>query len=130
MLNAQDRLDKQMDDAGSFPKEMERTTSLHYTTFAMEAFFNIALMANEAGFDFWNYTSPSGKSLRKAFAVLHPYLSKQKEWTGQQIKNFDFEEGYFLLMEAQQHLDCKTCREEVKQLAGDKEEKLRINLLY
>ncbi|MBC7873067.1 MAG: alginate lyase family protein, partial [Ferruginibacter sp.] len=130
LLKAQERLDQQMDDAGSFPKEMERTTSLHYTTFAMEAFFNIANMSDDAGTDLWNYTSPSGKSLKKGFDVLRPYLVKEKEWQGQQIKNFEYEEGYFLLAEAARRFNCKNCREEVKTLAGEKTERLRINLLY
>ncbi|RYE22105.1 MAG: hypothetical protein EOP51_14015, partial [Sphingobacteriales bacterium] len=45
VINAADRLDKQLDDNGYFPKELERTISLHYTSFVMEAFFNIAQMA-------------------------------------------------------------------------------------
>ncbi|HEV7783554.1 MAG TPA: alginate lyase family protein [Chitinophagaceae bacterium] len=130
VVSAQDRLDKQMDDAGQFPKEMERTTSMHYTTFVMEAFFNIALMADDAGMDLWNYTSPSGKSLKNAFDVLRPYLIKKKEWQGQQIKDFEYEEGYFLLMEAGRRFNCKSCRDEVRSLAGDKAERLRINLFY
>ena len=56
-----------MDKDGRFPKEMERTTSFHYTVFVMDAFFNIAQMAEKAGVDLWKYTSPSGKSLKKAF---------------------------------------------------------------
>ncbi|HYC29193.1 MAG TPA: alginate lyase family protein, partial [Chitinophagaceae bacterium] len=97
--NAMDRLDKQMDDNGSFPAEMERTISLHYTVFVMEAFFNIARMADKAGMDLWNYTSPSGKSLKKGFDVLLPYLLKEKKWEGRQIKDYEDEESYFLLKE-------------------------------
>ena len=97
--NAAERLDKQMDDNGSFPAEMERTISLHYTVFAMEAFFKIARMSEFTGFDFWNTTTPTGKSLKKAFEAVKPYLLQEKEWTGQQIKDFDYEEGYYLLLE-------------------------------
>jgi hypothetical protein len=130
VASAQDRLDKQIDDKGFFPKEMQRTISLHYTTFVMEAFFNIAEMAEEAGVDLWNYTTPSGKSLAKAFAVLHPYLVKDIEWEGQQIKEFEFEEAYFLLEEANRHLNCKNCVLELNKLADDKADRLRIKLLY
>lgn len=130
VLNAADRLDKQMDCKGFFPAEMARTTSLHYTTFALEAFFKIAQMAEKTGFDFWNYTTPSGKSLKKAFEVLKPYLTKEKKWEGQQIKDFDFEEGYPLLLQAVSHFECKDCENAVKQLAGDKATRLQLNLLY
>ena len=130
VLNAQDRLDKQLDSQGSFPKEMERTTSLHYTTFVMEAFFNIARMAEKTGIDFWNYTSPSGKSLKKAFDVLHPYLTKEKKWEGQQIKDFNYEDGYSLLMEAAARFNCKQCMNDVQRLATEKSEQIRFHLIY
>jgi len=130
VLNAVDRLDKQMDNEGKFPKEMERTISLHYTTFAMEAFFLIADMADKTGIDLWSMQTPSGKSLKKGFEALRPYISKEKEWEGQQIKEFDYEEAYPLLMGAAIHFNCKNCKETIHTIAGEKTERLRINLLY
>lgn len=128
--SAADRLDKQMDAEGKFPKEMTRTISLHYTVFVMEAFFNIANMADKQGVKFWAQTTPSGKSLKKGFDVLKPYLTGQKTWEGEQIKDFETEEGYFLLLEASKHFDCKSCRQDVVNLAGEKAARLKINLLY
>ncbi len=130
VLNAADRLDKQMDAEGKFPKEMERTISLHYTAFVMNAFFVIAQMADKTGIDLWSLTTPSGKSLKKGFDTLRPYLIKEKKWEGPQIKDFEYEDGYPLLMEAAIRFDCKECKEDVKNLAGDKAGRLRINLLY
>ena len=128
--NAEARLDKQMDADGKFPLEMARTTSLHYTVFVMTAFFNIAQMAQKTGIDFWHYTSPSGKSLQKSFDELLPYISKQKEWTGQQIKPYDFEEGFQLLKYGYSKFNCGKCRDYVKNIAGEKYPGLLINLLY
>ncbi|MBN8879378.1 MAG: alginate lyase family protein [Sphingobacteriales bacterium] len=128
--NAQNRLDKQMDDTGRFPLEMQRTISLHYTSFVMEAFFNIAQVAKKLGMDMWNYTSPSGKSLKKAFDALLPYISATKQWDGQQIKPFEYDEAYPLLISGAGNLGCKSCRQYLKNLAGDKAPKLRLNLLY
>ena len=119
IYNAETRLDKQMDADGKFPLEMERTTSFHYTVFVMDAFFNIAQMAENAGIDFWNYTSPSGKSLKKGFDELLPYLSKKKEWKGQQIKLFDFKEGLQLLANGYTKFGCNNCREFIKDIASD-----------
>jgi hypothetical protein len=130
VLNAADRLDKQMDNDGRFPKERERTISLHYTSFVLNAFFTIAQMADKTGIDFWNMTTSSGISLKKGFEALRPYISKEKEWEGQQIKEFEYEDGYPLLMEASVHFNCKNCKETIKRMAGDKAERLRINLLY
>lgn len=129
-LNAADRLDKQMDNEGKFPKEMERTISLHYTTFVMEAFFIIAEMADKTGTDLWSMQTPSGKSLKKGFEALRPYISKEKNWEGQQINEYDYEEAYPLLMEAAIHFKCRNCKETINTIGGEKAERLRINLLY
>ncbi|MEO7484013.1 MAG: alginate lyase family protein [Ferruginibacter sp.] len=128
--NATLRLDKQMDDAGSFPAEMERTISLHYTTFVMDAFFTIAQMSGKTGFDFWNYTTPSGKSLKKGFTVLKPFITLEQNWEGEQIKEYDKEDGYMLLMEGAEHYKCRDCVQAVQQLADDKAPRLRLKLLY
>lgn len=128
--NAAGRLDQQMNDEGFFPKELARTISLHYSTFVMHAFFAIANMAEHIGTDFWNMVTPSGKSLKKAFAVLRPYLAREKDWEGQQIKPFTFEDGYPVLYEGAKHFNCKNCKEDVKRMAGDKAPRLLLNLIY
>ena len=130
VASAKERLDAQMDDKGSFPKEMARTISLHYTVFVLEAFFLIAEMAEETGIDFWNYTSPSGKGLQKGFEAVRPLLVQEKEWQGQQIRQYDYEEGFNLLMKAGKEFKCKDCREAVRNMAGEKAGRLRQNLLY
>jgi len=130
ILNTEHRLDTQIDKDGLFPAEMARTISMHYTCFAMDAFFNIAHMAERTGIDFWNYTTPTGQSLKKSFEVLKPYLVQEKEWTGEQIKEFDVEEGYDILMNAAEYFKCKDCAQAVQKLAGDKGPRLRINLVY
>jgi len=130
VASAQNRLDKQMDESGRFPLEMERTIALHYNVFVLEALFDIAKMAGKLGIDLWGYTTPSGKSLKKGFDALHPYFAGTKEWDGQQIKPYEFNESYFLLKEGDRNFNCRSCVQEMKSLAGDKATKLRINLLY
>lgn len=130
VLSAQQRLDSQMNDQGFFPKELERTISLHYSVFVLDAFFNIAQMSDDAGMDFWNYVSPTGKSLKKAFEAIKPFLLKEKEWTGSQIKPFENENAYGLLMDGWKHYGCRNCAEGVKTLAGEKSQRLILNLLY
>lgn len=129
--NATKRLEQQMDPEGKFPKEMERTTSFHYSSFVMEAFFKIAAMAEKTGFDFWQYKSPSGNSLQKGFEFLRPYLTAQKDWKGQQIKPYDFEgDAYRLLMIGAEKYGCKDCKAAIKTIAKEKHERLRINLTH
>lgn len=129
IASAANRLDYQADEQGFFPAEMKRTISLHYTCFVMDAFFLIAHMSEKTGFDFWNLTTPSGKSLKKSFEVLKPFLVKDKEWEGEQIKEFDYEEGYDILMNAAAHYKCRDCEQAVKKLADEKAPRLRVNLL-
>ncbi|RYY88739.1 MAG: hypothetical protein EOO15_08140 [Chitinophagaceae bacterium] len=128
--SAQDRLDYQMDAEGKFPKEMERTIALHYNTFNLDAYFQIASMAEKLGIDFWKYRTPSGASLEKGFNYLYPYLSKEKEWTGQQIKSFDFDEAYPILLSAARKYNCTPCPQKVDALAAGKAASLRWKLLY
>ncbi|MDP4291042.1 MAG: alginate lyase family protein, partial [Bacteroidota bacterium] len=84
------RLDKQMDKNGNFPKELARTKSLGYTMFVTQAFFEVAKLAEHTDVDLWNAVTPSGKSLKKGIEALAPYFSKEKEWTGQQIEPASF----------------------------------------
>ena len=128
--SAKSRLEQQMDQDGKFPKEMERTTSLHYNLFNLEAFFLIAAMSEKTGTDLWNYTTPSGRSLKKGFDFMYPYLTKRKPWTGEQIKEFNFAEGYDVLMAASVKYNCKECNSDVNSLAGENAKKLRLQLLY
>ena len=129
IIHAAERLDKQMDDKGQFPLEMERTIALHYTTFVMEALFNIAAMSEKTTIDFWNYKTPTGKSLQKGFDELKPYLTQQKKWEGQQIKSFEFEEGFPILIDGYRKYNCNDCLKAVRTISGDDTEKLRLRLL-
>jgi len=88
--SAIDRLDKQMDNNGNFPRELTRTKSLGYTFFNSDAFFQVAILAENTDVDLWNVVTPSGKSLRKGIETLAPYFSKEKVWTGMQIETFHF----------------------------------------
>jgi len=129
VLNVENRLDKQMTDNGRLPLEMERTTSLHYSNFAMEAFFVIAKMAEKTGIDLWSYKSPSGKTLQMGFEALEPYLSQKQKWDGPQIKDFEFDEAYATLLNGYERYNCKDCLVSIKNIAGEKSSRLRLKLL-
>jgi hypothetical protein len=130
VASVKERLDYQMDAEGKFPKEMERTIALHYNTFNLEAFYAVARMAESTGTDLWNYVSPRGSSLRKGFGYLAPYLTREKTWEGQQIKEFDFSEGYGILLQSATKFGCATCRSSVQKVAGTGAPQLLENLLY
>ena len=116
--SVQSRLESQMDETGFFPEEMARTISLHYSAFIVEPLFIIAHLSDAVGVDMWNYTSSSGKSIKKGFEVLMPYLAKEKEWTAQQIKPFEFVGNAIpLLAQGCYKYNCKNCREGIYRIS-------------
>lgn len=129
VLSAADRLDNQLDENGFFPKEMQRTTSFHYTVFIVNAFGIIAQLSENTNTNFWTWESKSGKSLKKAFDTLLPYISKEKEWTGNQIKEFKFGDAFPILLRGATKFNCSNCKELIKKIAGEKYEGLLLNLL-
>jgi hypothetical protein len=111
--SAQKRIAAQMNADGFFPEELARTTSLHYSLFVVEAFIKVAQLSKNTNVNFWNYTAPNGNSLEKACDVLMPYLLKQKEWTGEQIKPFNFDEANSLFIAVAAKKNCVPCFENI-----------------
>ncbi len=130
LANAANRLDYQLNSNGDFPAELERTISLHYTCFVLNAFTLVATMSEKTGFDFWHHVTPTGKSLQKAYSKLTPYLLQERKWEGPQIKDFETADSYPLLISATTQFNCKNCKSYVSTLSGDEASKLRLWLLY
>jgi hypothetical protein len=129
VLNAQKRLDSQMSANGRFPLEMARTTSLHYSVFAIDAFLKIAKMAEYTNTDLWNYQGKSNNSLKKALDEMIPYLLQEKKWDGPQIKPFDFSEAIPLLGTAKSKYGCEKCKEGIFKIQSNKKNDLNFYLL-
>jgi hypothetical protein len=123
------RLDKEMDAQGSFPLEMRRTTSLHYSVFILNAYSSLATRFQPLGLDLWKANTPSGKSLRKGFDFILPYLLKKQPWTGPQINEFKQAEAIPLLNKAITQYGCASCADEMKRLAGSAYPSLLMKLL-
>lgn len=123
------RLDKEMDAQGSFPLEMRRTTSLHYSVFILNAYSSLATRFQQHGLDLWQAKTASGKSLKKGFDFILPYLLKTQPWTGPQINEFKQIEALPLLNKAIVQYGCVGCSEEIKRLAGPAYQSLLMKLL-
>ncbi len=65
---------------GSLPEELERTRSLHYSYFALEAAAQTATVAECMGVDLWRASAGEGKSLNAAFGFLTPYAANPQDW--------------------------------------------------
>ena len=123
------RLDKEMDAQGSFPLEMKRTTSLHYSVFILNAYSSLATRFQQLGLDLWKANTASGKSLKKGFDFILPYLLKKQQWTGPQINAFKQAEAIPLLNKAVNQYGCASCTDEIKRLAGAAYPSLLMKLL-
>lgn len=129
VARAASRLDVQMDANGFFPLEMERTTSLHYSVFILNAFNIIAQLSQQTDVNFYTLQTKSGKSLLKGFEAIFPYISNQQKWMGKQIKEFSFSDAYPLLVRSSTKYNCKTCLDAIRNTTGDQYPSLLLNLL-
>lgn len=125
---AVDRLETQMDDNGYFPLELARTTSLGYSTFILDAFTVFAHLSEKTDIDFWSLKTRSGKSLKKGYEALIPYLAETKSWSWKQINPFNISNAYQLLWTASLRYNCKSCKDIIKKNSIDYES-LFIRLL-
>lgn len=79
------RIDQQIDEEGGQPYELKRASSWGYSVKNLDALFNVASLSEKVGIDLWNYRSPNGKSIKRAFDFMLPYAEGKKEWEYQQI---------------------------------------------
>lgn len=94
------RLASQIAADGSLPLELERTLSLHYSTFALEAVASADRSVADTGYSIWRYRSPEGRSLEDAVAYLVPYYLAPETWPHKQIAPFDRSRGARILYAA------------------------------
>jgi len=74
------RIAKQIEPDGRQPHELERTKSLGYSLYNLEAHLLCARLGEKVGVDAWNFTTPDGRSLRAALRFLAPYVDPEKRW--------------------------------------------------
>jgi hypothetical protein len=126
--NAAERLDVQMDEKGFFPLELARTTSLHYSTFILDAFTIIAQLSENTDTNFWTLQTKSKKSLEKGYAAILPFWADNTKWTYKEIKPFPLNNAYQCIWRAAAKYNFTTCKDLIrKNDAGF--DKLLINLL-
>lgn len=114
-LSMAPRMAGQIAADGSLPLELERTLSLHYSTFALEAVALAGELTADTGYSIWSYVSPEGRSLVQAVEYLEPYYRNPEAWPHRQIKPFDRDRGARILYTAGRALG----REDWVQLARE-----------
>jgi hypothetical protein len=126
---AVDRLDKQMDDHGFFPLELARTTSLHYSVFILNAFTIIAQLSEKTDVRFLTITTASGKSFKKSFDAIMPFITKELQWAGREIRPFNYLDAFPILLRGSLWFNCNTCLDAIKNISNDKSDRLLLHLL-
>ena len=85
------RIGAQITADGQQPIELERTMSMHYASFNIEALSRLAEMGRHVGIDLWNYEAPDGGSLKRAIDHLAPHIGSTSTWPGRQIREVEME---------------------------------------
>ena len=89
---AQRRIPEQFSSDGSQPAELERTQSLHYSFFNLEALSVVARIGERMGVDLWNPT-PGNNGLRPGIEFLLPYVTAKKSWPYPKMKDYHLSRG-------------------------------------
>lgn len=116
------RLELQIAADGSLPKELERTLSLHYSTFALEAVAMAGTLVDGIGGEVWRYRSADGRSLEAAIDFLLPYYLNPEAWPYRQIKPFDPIRGAQLLLVAGEALGREDWLEAARRMVAQADE--------
>ena len=74
------RIEWQFEPDGRQPYELARADGLSYSQYNLHAQFQLAHVAASLGIDLWNYTAPSGASLRAGLKFVEPYDEVPQTW--------------------------------------------------
>ena len=124
------RIGWQFTPDGQQPIELERTRSMHYSGFNIEALSRVAEMGREIGIDLWNYQAPEGGSLRKGIDHLARYMIDPSKWPGQQIDSVSFDLLIIHLRRAHTAFGDQSYLEILQRLPDDAVRRDRSALLY
>ena len=81
------RIFSQIEPDGSQPLELARTKSFSYSVMNLHGFLELASIGQKVSVDLWNLSSKDGRSIKKGYEFMLPYLTKNKEWQYKQIKD-------------------------------------------
>lgn len=74
------RIEKQMGEDGRLPQELERTRSLHYSYFTLQAATRMATVSECVGVDLWTGKTANGRSLGGGLSYMMRFKPDWKDW--------------------------------------------------
>ncbi len=101
------RIAKHIEPDGKMPRELARTKSFTYSTGNLRYLTRLASFGKKYDVDLWNFESSDGRSIKKAYEFLIPYIATDKEWEYQQITSLGAAKTRFanLLLHAGKEFD-------------------------
>src|SRR5687767_5159974 len=85
----QKRIAVQIEPDGKQPLELARTNAWSYSHNNLDGMTELATLGERAGVDLWHFTTPDGRSIRKAILYLAPFSFGEQKWDAQQINTFN-----------------------------------------
>ncbi|WP_443751002.1 alginate lyase family protein [Asticcacaulis solisilvae] len=79
------RIKPQFTAGGSLPQELKRTRSFHYSTWTLQATYDVAGLGECVGVDLWSWQDADGKGLKASTRFIATYAGHEKDWTWQEI---------------------------------------------
>ncbi|HEY0241250.1 MAG TPA: alginate lyase family protein [Gemmatimonadaceae bacterium] len=128
--SARARIGLQIKPDGSQPIELERTRSMHYSGFNIEALSRLAEIGRAVGSDLWTYKAPGGGSLQTAIDHVARYIASNEKWPGQQIDEVDPNLLVIHLRRTGFTLNCAKYRQVMDRLPSKLVQEDRSALLY
>ena len=114
------RVSTQIKNDGTQPFELVRTKSWSYSLFNLEALFHLAVLGDNVGVNFWNFTNEEGGCIRKALDYILPSALDIKLWPHLQIEEIKNTALYPMLIMAQEKYDENIYSSWRKKIFGNK----------
>lgn len=124
------RIERQILPDGRQPRELERTRSLSYSEFNIEALTRLAELARFTTVDLWHHTAPAGGGIGAALRYLAPYTDTTRAWAGEQITRADPLELLAPLRRAERTLQDSSLHVALERIRVDVRSTHRSRLLY
>ncbi len=82
---AEARIRPQFTPDGSLPQELKRTRSFHYSTWTMQASYDVATLGECIGVDLWSWQDADGRGLKASTRFIAAFSGRETDWKWQEI---------------------------------------------
>lgn len=122
------RIAVQIEPDGRQPLELARTKAWSYSTANLAGLMMLARLGENVGLDLWNYETPDGRGIRKAFDYLTPFALRDQKWPYQQLGGWS-PEGFASLARQAALKFNRSGDVELAEKLGKRPPEARMNLL-